>query len=458
MKNRGHLHANSASVVHRFKPRTDFLLTFFSAVLLILAFPRTDAWILAWAGLVPFFLALDGKNCRQAWKLGYCFGVVFFSGTLYWLIYVTVPGAVLFVLYLSLYIGLFAAGDGTAPSETPVPERTAQEESHALPRHEEEHGGAPLEETQLSETPPPFPTYEEVTAEEPTTPPPAQLPLSTIDTNTRRAVVHLLCTTKSGRTIRATTGSGVIIDPRGVVLTNAHVAQFWLLPEKSALGTTECRVRSEALANREFRADVLYFPQAWVLEHAADFNEPDPKGTGEYDFALLYITEPIEHDLSRPPILPSLTYSVLQDTISEKDAVLIAAYPAAGFFSDTEEFHFLNIVSAETSIQHLFTFKEDTLDLISLGPNALSSKGSSGGAVVDESGTLIALISTSTDGETLADRELRAITLAHINRSLIEHTGFGIAAELSGDLAEKAAAFERLSVPALVEALLAKAE
>jgi len=47
-----------------------------------------------------------------------------------------------FILIIAGILGLFAAGDGTAPSETPVPERTAQEESHALPRHEEEHGGA----------------------------------------------------------------------------------------------------------------------------------------------------------------------------------------------------------------------------------------------------------------------------------------------------------------------------
>ena len=41
----------------------------------------------------------------------------------------------------------------------------------------------------------------------------------------RRALVNILCTTKRGGLFSPISGSGVFIDPRGVILTNAHVGQ-----------------------------------------------------------------------------------------------------------------------------------------------------------------------------------------------------------------------------------------
>jgi apolipoprotein N-acyltransferase len=55
-------------------------------------------------------IALDGKRPAEAFRLSYLFGVLFFVGTLSWFIHVTVVGAALLVLYLSLYPGIFGAG------------------------------------------------------------------------------------------------------------------------------------------------------------------------------------------------------------------------------------------------------------------------------------------------------------------------------------------------------------
>ena len=89
----------------------NFWLCVFSAILLILAFPKTDLGILGWVGLIPLMLALEGKNPRQAFGLSYLCGIVFFAGTLYWFIYVDILvaliGAPLLILYLSLFFGLF---------------------------------------------------------------------------------------------------------------------------------------------------------------------------------------------------------------------------------------------------------------------------------------------------------------------------------------------------------------
>lgn len=84
------------------------LFSLLSSLLLVLSFPRAEIWILAWIGLVPLFFTLDQAKPTRAYLLGYICGLGFFSGTLYWFVHVTVPGAVLLMLYLANYFALFA--------------------------------------------------------------------------------------------------------------------------------------------------------------------------------------------------------------------------------------------------------------------------------------------------------------------------------------------------------------
>ena len=81
-----------------------------SAGLLILAFPKMDIWPLAWIGLVPLLRGLEGQTPSRAFARAYLCGILFFGGTLYWLIHVTLPGMVLLVAYLAVYFGLFGVG------------------------------------------------------------------------------------------------------------------------------------------------------------------------------------------------------------------------------------------------------------------------------------------------------------------------------------------------------------
>lgn len=78
-----------------------------SAALLILAFPPFNLWFLAWVGLVPLFYAIDGVRPVQAFRRAYTTGAIFFAGTVWWLIHVTLPGTAGAVMYLALYIGIF---------------------------------------------------------------------------------------------------------------------------------------------------------------------------------------------------------------------------------------------------------------------------------------------------------------------------------------------------------------
>jgi len=99
--------------------KRDFLLSFLSAVLLVLSFPRYNLEPLAWFALVPLLYALEGKSLLQGFVLGFITGFLSFVGILYWIVIaVNTYGNVPFLLsvlillllvgYLSLFLGTFA--------------------------------------------------------------------------------------------------------------------------------------------------------------------------------------------------------------------------------------------------------------------------------------------------------------------------------------------------------------
>ena len=83
------------------------LLAILSSVLLILSFPGFDIEFLAWIALVPLLFAIEKQKPGMAFLTSYFAGVLFFLGTMYWLIHVTLPGMIAVVLYLALYFGFF---------------------------------------------------------------------------------------------------------------------------------------------------------------------------------------------------------------------------------------------------------------------------------------------------------------------------------------------------------------
>lgn len=85
----------------------DYFLCVLSACFLIFSFPNFNLWILAWFGFVPLFFALQGKPKIKAFLLSYLTGLIFWFGTVYWLIHVTLPGMIILVMYLALYFGIF---------------------------------------------------------------------------------------------------------------------------------------------------------------------------------------------------------------------------------------------------------------------------------------------------------------------------------------------------------------
>ncbi|MDD2703051.1 MAG: apolipoprotein N-acyltransferase [Candidatus Omnitrophica bacterium] len=85
----------------------DVLLCALSAVLLALSFPNFDIEILSWFGFIPLFFVLKNKPLLKSFFLAYFTGLIFWFGTIYWLIHVTLAGLIILVFYLSLYFAVF---------------------------------------------------------------------------------------------------------------------------------------------------------------------------------------------------------------------------------------------------------------------------------------------------------------------------------------------------------------
>ena len=105
-------------MLHRFTHL--LLLPVLSGTLLVLSFPQYDLDFLAWIALVPLLLAIREKPWKTAFGQGWLAGLVFFVGTLSWVIhamhqYGKLPFPVSFLVmlllagYCALFVALFAA-------------------------------------------------------------------------------------------------------------------------------------------------------------------------------------------------------------------------------------------------------------------------------------------------------------------------------------------------------------
>ncbi len=293
--------------------------------------------------------------------------------------------------------------------------------------------------------------------------PPAPLATATppiswneINDRTRAALVNIICTTKRGGSFSPVSGGGIIIDPRGVILTNAHVAEYFLLKDYLVPDFVECVIRTGAPAVNAYRARLLYLAPQWIEKNAKTLTEEEASGTGENDFALLLIQESTRPGAALPALFPSLTVDwnadALAKTRTEKQA-LVAGYPA-GFLGGITIQRDLYPVSSVAEMGKTFSFSGQSPDLIEISGSPLSQHGASGGAVVGHDGALVGIITTSSIGKTTSERSLHAITPYHIERSFAERNASSIQ-ELfvSEDLTPLADEFNAAVAPTLTKLL-----
>lgn len=264
------------------------------------------------------------------------------------------------------------------------------------------------------------------------------------------ALVNIFCTYTTENYTKSTTGTGFFIDTDGVILTNAHVAQFLLL--EGLVGEAECIIRTGNPATPSYEAELLYISPTWIQEHAQLINDQTPKGTGERDYALLYITSALENkpmpaSFSALPFNTELLRLDIEDT-----EVFATGYPAELALSTAFDAPLIP-KQATTTIAELMTFGSNYVDLFTIGGTQIGEHGSSGGPVVDADGYAIGIISTKGDDEKFGAGSLRAISLAYINRSIEEESGQSLLLNLSGNLPYRSKLFKETIVPFLQDAI-----
>lgn len=276
-----------------------------------------------------------------------------------------------------------------------------------------------------------------------TTPTPLEEPITPpTKTDTKEATVKIECVQKATGYKRTVTGTGFLINPKGVILTNAHVAQFLLLKDAPKLGKTECSATIGADEDVGFTIGLLYISPSWLLKHASLIGSTAPKGTGESDFALVYITGRVDGSTSEQNFsyLPPATNPLPKSNIGKE--VTIMGYPKQPDETAPQ-------LMSTTTITDMYTFGSGYADIFSLASSTLGHQGSSGGPVVDEYGRSIGMITTKDAGTTV----LNAITTSHIDRQLLSETDFDLTSYSTGNIDYKAQLFNGTISPILQEIL-----
>lgn len=276
-----------------------------------------------------------------------------------------------------------------------------------------------------------------------------QVDFAKVNDEARVAIVNILCIAK-GNELSPISGTGVMISRSGVIITNAHIGQYFLLKDFRGKDTVDCKIRTGSPAYPNYNVELMYISPTWIKNNTKVLKAQNPTGTGENDFALLHITGKIDGSslpIGFPYLIPDS-----REYIIKGEPVLLISYPA-GFLGGMSILQNLNVTSSLTNVHDYYTYKQNTIDVLDVGGTILSQKGSSGGAVIDSFVSLLGIITTSSEANSTDQRDLRAITIAHVNRTLMDETGTNLDAVLRQDPGDYAKNFASTTAPTLTKIL-----
>ena len=294
----------------------------------------------------------------------------------------------------------------------------------------EEDAPAPVVVEERASTPP-------VVASAPVTIEVQAAPVGDLDSaaaTLRAALVNIICYVPAGSRLHSSSGSGIVVDPKGIILTNAHIGQYFLLRDEGV----SCAIRAGDPATNAYKAEPIFISRAWLTDNPSTLIESAPNGSGEHDFALLAITG----SATQKPLPESFAFVPLAIRPPEQgEPVVIASY-GAQFLKSSQIQSSLSPTVVFGSVKEIFTFVANTADVLALGGSAAAQQGSSGGGVANAQGELVGTITTSTlEGETSA-RSLDAISAPYIRADYASDTGEAIDLLLSRAPSESIANFK----------------
>ncbi|MES2059477.1 MAG: serine protease [Patescibacteria group bacterium] len=229
-------------------------------------------------------------------------------------------------------------------------------------------------------------------------------------------VVNILCSLRTSNTLEQYTGSGVVIDPSGVIITNAHVAEHVLLAES---GRESCQIRTGSPAKNAYKAKVIYLPDAWIGSNRNNLSAQSLIGTGENDYAILIITERTAIDA---PNVPLLYLSLSEKSAASGDAITLAGYPA-NFGNASLLDTALYLLQKPSSIKSVFGFSGSGNDVIDTSATPLAERGSSGGAIIDSDGKLLGIMDSVIRDNFSSQNAIQGISISYIKNSIQNNTG-----------------------------------
>ncbi|MBP9816675.1 MAG: trypsin-like peptidase domain-containing protein [Candidatus Pacebacteria bacterium] len=246
------------------------------------------------------------------------------------------------------------------------------------------------------------------------------------------ALVNIICIPAKGYNVQGTSGTGVVIDSRGIIVTVAHVAQNFLLEDFPTKDAGNCVIRTGSPAKNAYDAELIYLSSTWIEENPETIVTSRPKGTGKDDFAFLAITKSLTGSL--PASFTAVKLAPVGARVAEGDKIVSGSY-GAEFLTSSEIRSSLYPTIAFGSIKEAYTFSKVTgnPDIFSVNAGAAAQEGSSGGGVLDAKDRFIGAITTRTVRADLSLRDLQAITIDHIRREFKRETGKDLDTYLSGN-------------------------
>jgi hypothetical protein len=232
--------------------------------------------------------------------------------------------------------------------------------------------------------------------------------------NSKQSVINIFCVSTKGNMVSISTGSGVVISEKGIILTNAHVAENYLIPNR------DCVIRQGEIATDKYKASLIYINEDWLKKNASVLFSQSARGTGENDFAFLSInskTDGTNLD-SNIPHTNINTEALTEQSSGNK--ILVAGYPA-GTLGALSLRKYLNFVADVINITNVFTLGGNNVDVFETSISKVGQHGSSGGGIFNSSNNLIGLIVSVNDES--GNSKINALTTTYISRAINTETG-----------------------------------